>query len=89
MAKFVYAEFEGKDLDGKSIVLEKGYLNIDYIVSILMPFKYRKVELHTGCIDEIGSDTGTKYYTLTRDTFKNLLIELGIEVLESQGGNNE
>lgn len=81
MTKFVYIELEGKGLDEEPIILGKGYLNIDYILTIPIPFSERKIEIHTGCIDELGISSGSKYYTLTKKTFINLLNELGISYL--------
>ena len=80
MGKFVYLEFEIKGMDDKTMVASEGYFNTDYIVSIRKPFKHREVEMHTGCIDDLGIKTGTKTFTLTKKTFDNLLKELGIEV---------
>lgn len=79
MTKFVYVEFEGKGLYNETLVLSKGYLNVDYIVSIPMPFKYRQVELNTGCVDDMNITSGTKYYTLTEKSFNSLLKELNLE----------
>lgn len=79
MSKFVYVEFEIKGMNNKSIVASKGYLNIDYIVSIPVPLSNRMVELHTGCIDEMEITSGTKYYTLTEKTFNNLIKKLDLK----------
>lgn len=79
MTKFIYVEFEGKGLNEETLILSKGYLNIDYIVSIPIPFKYRQVELHAGCPDDMNITSGTKYYTLSKNTFDNLIKELDIK----------
>lgn len=76
MSKFVYLEFEIKGMDDKPMVASKGYFNTDYIVSIRYPYKYREVEMHTGCIDDLGIKTGTKTFVITKKTFDNLLKEL-------------
>lgn len=80
MKKFVYMEFEIKGMNNEPMVASEGYFNTDYIVSIRYPFNYREVEMHTGCVDELGIKTGTKTFTLTKKTFDNLLKELEIEV---------
>ena len=79
MNKFVYLEFEIKGMNGKPMIASKGYFNTDYIVSIRKPFKYREIEMHTGCIDDLGIRAGTKTFVLTKRTFDNLLKELGIK----------